>query len=199
MVLENRQIEGYLEVMYRKRQNGERITTTSIAKELSVSAASASEMLKKLEMKGFVKVVPYRGAVLTKKGEEAGKAVLRKHHLLEDFLVQFGLEKKIAHREACELEHALSNEAERAFERAAYSKSVRPLCILKAGQQARIVYITGGAGVRRRAMELGLTKGTTIRIVRISRYGCPIELVVRNSEIAIGRGIAEKIYVEAVK
>jgi len=198
MALESREIEEYLEIMYRKKQKGEKITTTGIAKELSVSPASVSEMFKKLEKKGFVKHIPYKGVTLTRKGENAGRSVLRKHHLLEDFLMMFGLKKRRAHRDACALEHALSNEAERAFERAAAaakSGNAKPLCSLKAGQKARIVCILGGVGACRRAMELGLTKGTVVKVLRISKYGCPVGLLVRGTEIAIGRGIAEKIYV----
>jgi len=198
MALEKRHIEEYLEIMYRKKQKAEKITTTGIAKELSVSPASASEMLKKLEKMGFVRVIPYKGATLTKKGEEIGKSILRKHHLLEDFLVRFGLTRKVAHRDACVLEHALSKEAEGAFEKATSAKGAKPLYRLQAGQKARIAYIVGGVGALRRAMELGLTKGTVIQVLRVSKYGCPIELRLRGCEIAIGRGIAEKIFVEVI-
>ncbi len=199
MALENKEMEEYLEVMYRRKQKGEKITTTGMAKELSVSPASVSEMFKKLEKKGFVKLTPYKGVVLTKKGEGAGKVVLRKHRLIEDFLMMFGLRKRNAHRNACALEHALSKESERAFEKAtelAKEKNTMPLAELKAGQKGRIVYIQGGISVCRRIMELGLTKGTVVKVVRASRYGCPIELLVRGSEIAVGSGIAQKIYVE---
>lgn len=198
MALEKRQIEEYLEIMYRKKQKSEKITTTSLANELSVSPASVSEMLKKLEKKGFVKVVPYSEAILTKKGEKAGKSILRKHHLLEDFLVRFGLERTTAHKNACALEHALSKKAERAFKIATAAKSTKPLCGLQVGQKAKIVYFAGGIGVLKRIMELGLTTGTIIQIERASRYGCPIELLVRGSKIAIGKGIAEKIYVVVI-
>lgn len=198
MALERRQIEEYLEIMYRKKQKGEKITTTGIAKELSVSPASVSEMLKKLERMGFVKVVPYKGAVLTDKGKDAGKAMLRKHRLLEVFLIKFGLGRRRAHKDACALEHALSKEAERVFEMAASAKAAKPLCSLQAGQKGRIVYVAGGMGALRRVMELGLTKGTVVQVLRISKYGCPIALRARGCEIAIGKGIAEKIYVEVI-
>ncbi len=198
MALERRQIEEYLEIMYRKKQKGEKITTTGIARELSVSPASVSEMLKKLERMGFVEVVPYKGAVLTDKGEDAGKAMLRKHRLLEDFLIKFGLGRRKAHKDACALEHALSKEAERAFEMAASAKTAKPLCSLHAGQKGRIAYIAGGREALIRVMELGLTEGTVVEVLQMSKYGCPIKLRARGCEIAIGRGIAEKIYVEVI-
>ncbi|MGB9719783.1 MAG: DtxR family transcriptional regulator [Candidatus Anstonellales archaeon] len=202
MALENKEIEEYLEIMYRKKEKGEKITTTGMAKELSISPASVSEMFKKLEKKGFVKLVPYKGVMLTKKGEEAGKAVLRKHRLVENFLIMFGLGKEKAHKNACALEHALSRDSEKTLERAVAlveGRNAKPLTDLKAGQAGKILCIHGGIGACRRTMELGLTKGTAVKVLRISKYGCPIELLVRGSEIAIGRGIAKKIYVEAIE
>lgn len=201
MALENREIEEYLEMMYRKAQKMEKITTTGMAKELSISPASVSEMFKKLEKKGFVKLTPYKGVVLTKKGEEAGKRVLKRHRLVEDFLVVFGLKRRNAHRHACALEHVISKEPEVAFERAtalAKEKNAKPLAELKAGERGKILCIHVGMGVYRRIMELGLTKGTVVEVLKASRYGCPIHLCVRGAEIAIGRGVASRIYVEVV-
>ena len=199
VALDNKEIEEYLEVMCRKKEKGEKITTTGMAKELSISPASVSEMFKKLEKKGFIKLTPYKGATLTKKGERVGKEVLKKHRLVEDFLIMFGLGRRNAHRNACALEHALSREAEKVFEKATalvMEKNAKPLVELKPGQKGKILCIRGGMGVCKRVMELGLTKGTVVKVVRASKYGCPIELLVRGSEIAIGRGIAQKIYVE---
>lgn len=201
MVLENREMEEYLEMMYRKAQKKENITTTSMAEELSISPASVSEMFKKLEKKGFAKLTPYKGVVLTKKGEEAGKRILKRHRLVEDFLVGFGLRRRSAHRHACALEHGLSKDSEVAFERAtalAEEKNAKPLVELKAGEKGKILCIHGRMGIYRRVMELGLTKGTVVKVLKASKYGCPIHLCVRDAEIAIGMGIASRIYVEVV-
>lgn len=202
MALENKEMEEYLEAMYRKKQKNEKITTSGIAKELSVSPASVSEMFKKLENKGLVKRHPYKGVTLTEKGEEIGRSVLRKHHLIEDFLLRFGIGRKRAHIDACALEHALSEKAEKAFKKAiglAANKNIKTIYDLKVGQKAKIIQVEGGTNVHRRAMELGLTEGAIIKVLRISRYGCPIELLVRGATIAIGRGIAEKIYVKVIE
>jgi DtxR family Mn-dependent transcriptional regulator len=206
MVLEKKGREEYLERMYRKKEKGERITTTSIAKELSVSPASVSQMFKKLEKGGFIKLTPYKGAELTKKGEKAGKKIVEKHRLIEKFLMIFGVGKGRAHKDACEIEHALSDESKKAFERAIKlshlrpeNKKIKPLVELKEGERGRIEYIEGGTGVCRRVMELGLTRGTVVKVLRSSKYGCPVGLEVRGAEVAIGKGIASKIYVEVME
>ena len=73
-------------------------------------------MLKKLADLGYVNYLPYQGATLTSKGFELAAKMTRKHRLLERFLhdmLHIGKDK--VHREACAMEHALSDETERAL------------------------------------------------------------------------------------
>jgi len=108
--------EEYLEAIYNLTQNGETATTSDIAKRLQIAPASTTEMLKKLAGEDYVNYSPYQGVTLTSKGLGIGERVTRKHRLLERFLhdtLKIGKEK--VHREACGLEHSLSDEAERAL------------------------------------------------------------------------------------
>jgi DtxR family Mn-dependent transcriptional regulator len=108
--------EEYLEAIYNITQNGKAAATSAIAKRLKIAPASATEMLKKLADEGYVNYSPYQGATLTSKGLAIGERVTRKHRLLERFLydtLKIGKEK--VHDEACAMEHALSDEAERAL------------------------------------------------------------------------------------
>lgn len=70
-----------------------------------------------------------------------------------------------------------------------------PLSVLNYGTQARIVKINGGCNLIKRLTEMGLTFGTPIKVVSES-CGGPVLIEVRDSRIAIGRGIAMKIFVE---
>jgi DtxR family transcriptional regulator, Mn-dependent transcriptional regulator len=65
-----------------------RVTTTAVAERLDVSAASATNMLKKLGARDLVDYEPYRGASLTPKGREMVLEIVRHHRLLETCLVQ---------------------------------------------------------------------------------------------------------------
>lgn len=108
--------EEYLESLYTLTQNGEAASTSEISKRLNVAPASVTEMLKKLADKGYVDYLPYRGVTLTPKGFELAEKMTRKHRLLERFLhdvLHIGNDK--VHAEACAMEHALSDEAERAL------------------------------------------------------------------------------------
>ena len=68
---------------------------------------------------------------------------------------------------------------------------------LKEKEKAKIVKIQGGIGIIQRLMDLGLTYGTVVQIVRNFGRG-PIIVSVRNTDIALGRGIARKIWVEKI-
>jgi len=67
---------------------------------------------------------------------------------------------------------------------------------LKPGQKAKVVFIRGGRNVVQRLCDLGLTYGTSVSLVREAPLKGPLEICVRNCKIVIGRGIAEKIFVQ---
>lgn len=89
------------------------VTTNAIAGHLGVSAASATNMLKKLDGMGLVVHVPYRGVELTEPGRKIALEVLRHHRLLETYLAEaLGVPWDQVHAEAEILEHHLSEELE---------------------------------------------------------------------------------------
>jgi len=64
-------------------------------------------------------------------------------------------------------------------------------------QDVRIVTILGGFKMKQRLADLGLNQGATIRVLNDSGHGALI-LAVKDSRLAIGRGMAHKILVEPV-
>jgi DtxR family transcriptional regulator, Mn-dependent transcriptional regulator len=108
--------EEYLEALYTLTQDGQAAGTSAISRRLNIAPASVTEMVKKLSEEGFVNYHPYQGVTLTQQGHEIAEKMTRKHRLLERFLhdtLKIGKEK--VHKEACEMEHSLSDEAERAL------------------------------------------------------------------------------------
>jgi DtxR family Mn-dependent transcriptional regulator len=108
--------EEYLEALYNLTQDGRVATTSDLSKSLKISPASVTEMLKKLADSGYANYSPYKGVTLTPEGFRIAQKMSRKHRLLEKFLhdvLRIGKEK--VHQEACQMEHALSDEAERAL------------------------------------------------------------------------------------
>ena len=109
-------IEEYLEVLYRNGNNGEQVSTTQLSKELNIAPGSVTQMLKKLEKLGYIGYTPYKGATLTDEGMKIAQKITRKHRILEKFLTDIlKIKGENVHEQACEMEHTLSDEAERAL------------------------------------------------------------------------------------
>ncbi len=86
-------------------------STKDVAARLSVSPASVSNMFVRLQEMGFVEYERYRGASLTKCGREEALQLVRRHRLIETFLLEhlrYSWEE--VHEEAERLEHAVSDE-----------------------------------------------------------------------------------------
>ena len=81
--------ENYLKaILSLSIQSGELVSTNEIASEINTSAASVSDMLKKLQEKDLIIYTKYKGVSLNKKGERIAVNILRKHRLWETFLVR---------------------------------------------------------------------------------------------------------------
>ncbi|MGI5824419.1 MAG: FeoA family protein [Bacillota bacterium] len=67
----------------------------------------------------------------------------------------------------------------------------------KPGQTVTVVKITGEGSVRRRIMDMGITKGIKIFIRKTAPLGDPIEITVRNYELSLRKADAQMIITEA--
>ena len=109
-------VQDYLKGIYALGEGAgdePQVSTTAIANHLGVSAASATNMLKKLDGLGLVVHAPYRGVELTDPGRKIALEVLRHHRLLETYLAEaLGVPWDKVHAEAEVLEHVLSEELE---------------------------------------------------------------------------------------
>jgi len=112
-------IQDYLKSVYKLQAASGRVTIGALAKDLGVSPASASAMVKKLAALELLDHEPYRGAQLTPAGEQVALEVIRHHRLLELYLAQtLGLDVDAVHDEADRLEHVISEELEARIDRA---------------------------------------------------------------------------------
>jgi len=66
----------------------------------------------------------------------------------------------------------------------------------KAGIKVRILEINAGRGAEMNLMNLGLSIGNIIEIIKVSHLHGPIIVLHNDTEVAIGHGLAEKIFVE---
>lgn len=104
--------EDYLEALYELA--GERnlpVRSVDLADKLSVSRPSVSNAVAVLKKKGLVEQQPYGSIILSEEGLAIGKATYGRHTILYDFLhTILGVEESRAAYEACEMEHAISED-----------------------------------------------------------------------------------------
>jgi DtxR family transcriptional regulator, Mn-dependent transcriptional regulator len=112
-------IQDYLKSVYKLQVRDGRVTIGALAKDQSVSPASASAMVKKLAALDLLEHEKYRGAQLTEAGERVAVEVIRHHRLLELYLAEtLGVHVDDVHEEADRLEHVISEELEARIDRA---------------------------------------------------------------------------------
>jgi DtxR family Mn-dependent transcriptional regulator len=231
-------IEEYLEAIYKISQSEESVKTSRISKDLGITPASVTEMLKRLDKMDYVEYSQYKGAKLTGKGLKIAKNITRKHRLLERFLHDIlKLKDHFLHDQACEMEHTLSDDAERALCQVLEhpdkcpGDSVIPACDLKfttceecmqrreeevnevgkrhenlipimelgKQQKGKVSFIRGDYKVIRRLLDMGITIGASISVIKIAPLSGPVEVAIRGSKLAIGRDIACNVFVELIQ
>lgn len=105
-----RSVEDYLKAIYQLSPEGRPASTSEIANLLALSPPSVTGMVKRLSEHGLLEHVPYRGVQLTEDGRRAALRMVRRHRLIEAYLVEFlGYSWDTVHEEAERLEHAVSD------------------------------------------------------------------------------------------
>lgn len=103
--------ERYLEVIFDIDAVGGDVRVKDIAASLGVSYPSVSEMVDRLVEAGLVTHDKYRHIALTPKGRRIAKGLGRKHDVIKQFFVDvLDVDEKVADRDACEIEHVISNQ-----------------------------------------------------------------------------------------
>ena len=82
------------------------------------------------------------------------------------------------------------------MERVAEALLVKTLKDIKIGKSARVVKLHGEGALRRRIMDMGITRGTEVFVRKVAPLGDPLELSVRGYELSLRKADAELIEVE---
>jgi len=105
-----RSVEDYLKVIYHLSARSGAAMTSDIAGGLGVAPASVTGMVKRLSESGLLEYEPYRGVRLTEVGRRAALRTIRRHRVLETYLIaKLGYDWASVHEEAERLEHAVSD------------------------------------------------------------------------------------------
>lgn len=105
-------LEDYLEVIYEIIDEKHGVKAVDISRKLGVGRSSVTDALKALADKKLVNYGRYEVISLTEKGQETAKDVIKKHNILSDFFINvLNLSEDQANKNACRIEHVLSEEA----------------------------------------------------------------------------------------
>lgn len=101
--------EDYLEtILILKEKNG-KVRSIDIATELDVTRPSVSVAMKRLAENGYISVDESGFITMTKEGKSVAEKTYKKHKLLVSVLEAMGVSHKTAEKEACKIEHVISD------------------------------------------------------------------------------------------
>lgn len=113
----NKSSEDYLETILLLSMRLPVVRSVDIAAELNFSKPSVSVAMKHLRENGCIEVSSAGFITLTKKGLEIATSVYDRHQVLSDWLISLGVTPETATRDACEMEHQMSNESFQAMKK----------------------------------------------------------------------------------
>ena len=115
MTLPSAAVENYLKAIFRAQlrlpRKSDLVPMGQVAAALGIVPGTATTMIKTLADSGLVKYEPYAGVRLTIAGEKLAARIVRRHRLVELFLLKImGMNERDVHGEALRLEHAVSDQ-----------------------------------------------------------------------------------------
>jgi len=211
-------IENYLKTIYQlcSRVPASRATTGGVADALKVSPGTVTSMLKSLQESGMVEYQPYEGVRLLEPGEKLALRVLRRHRLIELFLVEtLHLSWDEVHDEAENMEHAVSDFLIDHIDKFLQYPAVDPhgdpipkadgtvatvdcqsLIELEAGDSFRLVRVLDQSPTFLRYLsQTGLAIGTTGEVSSSTTEAGILTVRLEGGETSLSLSVAEKLLV----
>ncbi len=106
--------EDYLESILKLEEQGKQVRSIDVVGDLGYSKPSVSVAMKKLRESGHVRMDEAGVITLTDAGREVAMRTWERHRTLTEFFIRLGVDPAVAERDACKVEHDLSDET---FER----------------------------------------------------------------------------------
>ena len=210
----SRSVEDYLKVIYQLSESGVAASTTAIADELELSAPSVSGMIKRLAEAGLAEHQPYKGVTLTREGRQAALRMLRRHRVIETYLVSnLGYTWDNVHDEAEKLEHAVSEDLVDRMSRALGNPrfdphgdpipaangriakvTTIPLPDIADGESVTISRVDTGSAERLRWLAgAGLVPGSRVTMLDHQPFNGPVTVSLDGARRVIGRELAVQL------
>lgn len=209
----------YLGEIYRLERNPEGVSTSALAERLEVSPSAVARMLRRLDQAGMLSYVPYQAVTLTIEGEREALRSIRRHRLLEVFLVQvmgFGWDE--VHEQAHGLQLTITNAFEDRMDAVSgypthcphgdpiptkdgrmAAINDQPLSDTPVGAETVLRRVKTDDGEKLRYLaELGLRPGVPVRVLHRAPFNGPLRLRTNGHEHVIGTELARALRVEVM-
>jgi DtxR family Mn-dependent transcriptional regulator len=211
-----RSVEDYLKAIYDLSRATGNATASAVAARLAVARASVSAMVRRLTEQGLVAHEPYRGLRLTREGRAVALQLLRRHRVLEAYLVTalgYGWDR--VHDEAERLEHSVSDELINRMAAAIGEPTADPhgapiptargtltepayrsLGELAVGEEARIAHVEDDdAEMLRYLASLRLIPGARVRYLGREPFGGSLAIRVGSRTRRVTPSLAGRVFV----
>ena len=216
----SRSKQDYLKALYALGPEGEAVVTSRLALRLAVSPPSVTHMLGRLAAQRLVTHAPRAGARLTAKGRREAVEMVRRHRILETFLVRvLGFDWSEVHDDAEILEHHISDRVLEAIDRLmghpaedphghpipdcrgrVRRRELEPLSSLRRGARATVREIRDADGPRMaRWKQTGLVPGAEVRVREVRALDDVFEIEVGGKRVVTGSEGLEGVMVESAK
>lgn len=213
----SKSVEDFLKAVYGLQQRMERVSTNALADVLEISAPSVTDMARRMVDTGLVDYRKYYGVRLTTQGEEVALRIIRRHRLIELYLVEeLGYQLHEVHEEAEKLEHAVSDRFIEAIatklgdplvdphgdpipatDGTMTDAETVPLTELPDGQVGKISrLLSNSSEMLQHMIERDFKLGAEVQIVTRDPFDGPITVNVDGEERIIGHNVAVCILVE---
>lgn len=209
-------MRDYLAEIYRIGLGKMWVSTTSVAENLDVSGPAAVRMVRRLQNKGLVEHLPYKGVLLTEKGQKEALLGIRRHRLVERFLVEvLQFNWADAHHEADILDKGINQRLEDRIDeimdfptRCPHGDPIpsrdgimpdiddRPLTVIPAGREVMVSRVrVRESDILLYLTEIGLVPDAKFKLISRSPFNGPIRLQVGHTEQVISAELAATIWV----
>ena len=102
--------EMYLETILVLSKKGAPVRSLDVANELGVSKPSVSRAMGKLKTENYILIDPQGYITLTERGEGIARKIYEKRVVLKELILSIGVDEETAAKDACRIEHVLSDE-----------------------------------------------------------------------------------------
>lgn len=210
-------VEHFVKAVYKLQQEHDRVSTNALKDELNITAPSVTDMAKRLVKDDLLDYRKYHGMRLTDEGEAMALQIIRRHRLIELYLVtELGYELHEVHEEADGLEHAVSSRFIEAIsdklghpkfdphgdpipaaDGAIAQRDLQPLSTIPLTQPAQISrLIAPDDEMLQYILDRGFALNSQVHVTARDPYDGPVTVQLDGNKTIIGFNIAEIILVE---